>query len=105
MKKHWHKEAKRFFKDLHESYKFYGDQDALVLAVVDNLSAFWKASDLLHKEGLTIEANGMTRKHPACEISKNSWSAFLAGCRHLGICGNDEIKRPVGRPDGGGSFR
>jgi len=82
-----HKNAKSFLQQALNEYPLSHDETTLLRGAVQNLSVYWQAMDQLQKEGLTITSdNGMTRKHPANEIAKNSWSAFLAGCRLLQIC-------------------
>ncbi len=103
MKRQIHDNAKDFIEQTNQSYDLHGDQKPVFDATVDHLSNYWRASDQLGIEGLTIKQdNGMVRKHPCVEIMKTSWAGFLAGLRLLCLCGPDEMpkKRP-GRPDGG----
>lgn len=100
--KTWHPEAKRFFKQIVAEYEFSDDEQRVVVGTAQHLSTYWQAVAKIEVEGLTIQGqNGLTRKHPASEIAKNSWAAFLAGCRLLGVCQPHEEKRPVGRPGSG----
>ncbi len=83
----WHKKAALFHDEVIREYSFAPDEAAVLAGAVDCLSNYWRASDLLSKEGLvTKAAGGLLRKHPGCEVAKNSWAGFLSGCRHLGIC-------------------
>jgi phage terminase small subunit len=101
-KKSWHKEARAFFKQLHAQYDFSDDEARVVAGTCQHLSMYWKAAETLDADGLIVTSdNGMTRKHPCTEIAKNSWAAFLAGCRLLGVCQPHDQKNPVGRPSGG----
>ena len=82
-----HKNAKTFLDQALNEYSMSKDEVTLLKATAENLSVYWKAMDQLQNESLTITSDsGRIRKHPATEISKNSWSAFLAGCRLLQIC-------------------
>jgi len=100
-KARWHKEVREFYRQTHTEYEFSDDEERILHAICENLDIFWRATDQLTKEGLTfVSENGMIRKHPACEISKNAWAAFLAGCRMLGI-GKQQVEQPKrgpGRP-------
>ncbi len=83
----WHKNAQNFHKEIVKEYQFSADEAEVLAAAIESLSNYWHASDLLRSDGLVVKTEaGMIRKHPAAEISKNSWAQFLAGCRHLGIC-------------------
>ena len=95
----WHIKAMEFNKQIRHEYKFSPDELSVLDGITDNLSNYWKASEQLNREGLTIGGDGqIARKHPACEISKISWGQFLAGCRLLGICRPQEPeKRPYNR--------
>ena len=103
-KPHWHKEAKRFFKDIHNEYKFTDAEQRVVDGAVESLSAFWMASDDIQVSGAVIEATGgIRRQNPAAAVQKTSWASFLAGLRHLGLCVADkDPKRAPGRPPGPG---
>ena len=103
-KKHWHREAKRFFKDLHAEYRFSDAEQRVVDGACESLSAFWAASDDIQINGTVIEATGgIRRQNPAAAVQKTSWASFLAGLRHLGICSPDkDPQRTPGRPPGPG---
>ena len=96
----WHKQAKQFLKDIQQEYTFADDETGIIFATCDQLSMYWKAADQLEKEGLTVVSGNMSRKNPLCEVVKNSWAGFLAGCRLLDIGGPEQVKNRIGRPDG-----
>ena len=98
-KRHWHKDTKKLCKAIDAGYEFPADQLQVLYSTLENHHTFTKASEQLEAEELTVMGpNGMTRKNPLCEIIKNAWGQFLAGCRHLKICQDIEPRRQVGRP-------
>ena len=97
MKKQTHKIARKFFKEIKAEYNMSSDELLVLESTCEQLSMYWQASDLIQSEGLTFKTSqGQIKKHPGCEISKNSFVGFLAGCRLLGICQPGE-KNPGGR--------
>lgn len=101
-KRQWHKEARKFFREINQEYEFSLDEMQVLNGACEQLSLYWKAAETIHSEGLIVQGpNGMMRKHPSAEIMKNSWAAFLAGCRLLGVCQPHDEKRSVGRPGSG----
>ena len=92
-----HKMADQFRRQALAEYVFNDAELTFFDAVVRALNNYWTASDILQKEGLTITAGSMVRKHPALEVSKISGSQFVTGCRHLGLClPIKEERRPYG---------
>ena len=101
-KKEWHSEAKKFLKFLNQEYNFSEDEQRVVYGTCQNLSSYWKATEKIEAEGITVLGmNGLLRKHPATEVAKVAWAGFLSGIRHLGVCAPHTDKRPVGRPGSG----
>jgi hypothetical protein len=95
----WHEQAKAFYQHIMNEYTLSLDEQSVLQGAAAQLSLYWEATAILEMEGLTVTSdNGMARKHPACEITKNCWAGFLAGCRLLGVC-QPEATRP-GRPLG-----
>ena len=92
-----HIKAESFKRQVLHEYDFSKAELAFLDGIIQALSQFWTASDVLRKEGLTVTAGTMVRKHPALEVSKISWAQFVTGCKHLGLClpAQDE-KRPYG---------
>jgi hypothetical protein len=92
-----HKMADKFRRQALAEYVFNDTELTFFDAVVRALHNYWTASDILSKEGLTVTAGTMVRKHPALEVSKIAWAQFISGCKHLGICTpSQEEKRPYG---------
>ena len=92
-----HKRADQFRRQVLREYVFSDSELFFFDAVVSALGNYWSACDILQREGLTVTAGSMTRKHPALEVSKIAWSQFVGGCKHLGICTPaQEEKRPYG---------
>lgn len=92
-----HIKADKFRRQCLAEYDLSDSELVFFDGVVQALSNYWRAADVLNKEGLTITAGAMVRKHPALEVSKIAWAQFVTGCRHLGLClpAQDE-KRPYG---------
>jgi phage terminase small subunit len=92
-----HKRADQFKRQVLHEYDFSKAELAFLDGIIQALNHYWTAADALQKEGLTITAGAMVRKHPALEVSKIAWGQFIGGCKHLGICtpAQDE-KRPYG---------
>lgn len=103
-KQHWHREAKRFFKDLHGEYAFTEAEERVVDGACESLSAFWMAADDIQTHGaVTASDGGIRRQNPAAAVQKTAWASFLAALRHLGVCLPDkDPKRAPGRPPGPG---
>lgn len=99
--KEWLPATKRWFTSVLDSWELDGEYMELLFGTAANLDRYWRCEEILAAEGLTIVyETGQIRKHPASEISKNSWAAFLAGVRQLKLEDPAETRRP-GRPDGG----
>jgi hypothetical protein len=81
-----HKMADKFRRQALAEYVFNDAELVFFDGVVRALSNYWDAGDLLQREGLTITAGSMVRKHPGLEVSKIAWAQFIGGCKHLGIC-------------------
>ena len=92
-----HAKADEFRRQVLAEYVFNDAELTFFDAVVRALNNYWAASDILSKEGLTVTAGSMVRKHPALEVSKIAWGQFVTGCRHLGLClPAKEERRPYG---------
>ena len=66
----------------------------------DSLEAFYRARDILAKEGQTFSTTtGQVKKHPCVDICKNERSGFLSAMRQLNLQWDEsEEKRGPGRP-------
>ncbi|MCK9229248.1 MAG: P27 family phage terminase small subunit [Syntrophales bacterium] len=92
-----HKRAEQFRRQALAEYIFNDAELSFFDGVVQALSNYWRAADILKREGITVTGGSMVRKHPAFEVSKIAWSQFIGGCKHLGICTpTPDEKRPYG---------
>ena len=98
-KSYWNAETKKICRALERAYAFSQEEEAVAYATLENHHLFSKAAEQLEQDGLTItNEKGTIRKHPATEVAKVAWAAFLAGCKFLGICREIEKPRRPGRP-------
>lgn len=97
-KRAWLKEARKFFRDITSEFQIEKKHYATFYGTCENLNDFYSAKELIKNQGMTFETQtGQIRKNPACQIQKDSWSAFLQGLKVLGLHG---YQNKVGRPGG-----
>ena len=97
-KQKWHKEARAFFNEIKGMYEIDEKHRAAFYGTTDNLDRYNVASDQLNSEGITYKTeSGQIKKHPACQIAKESWSGFLMGLKAMGLF---EYQAKLGRPPG-----
>jgi hypothetical protein len=100
-RKTWLAPTKKWFASVTDRWVLEGEDIDLLEATAERLNTYWRCQRLLDSEGLTIEMNGLYRKHPAAEIQKAAWQGFLAGLKALGLEEAADKRRP-GRPIGSG---
>jgi len=94
----WTKEARQFFRFITDEFQIEKKHHALLYGTVENLHDFYSAKELIKSQGMTFKTQtGQIRKNPACQIQKDSWSAFLLGLKALGLYA---YQQRVGRPGG-----
>lgn len=97
-KQKWTKEARQFFRDITKIYEIDEKHQAVFYGTIENLNRFHIANDEINEDGMTFKTeSGQIRKHPACQIMKESWSGFLMGLKALGL---HEYQARLGRPPG-----
>ena len=97
-KQGWTKEAKQFFKLISLKFQIDEKHHAVFYGTVENLNDFYLSDALIKRQGMTFETETkQIRKNPACQIKKDSWSAFLLGLKALG---SHEYQAKLGRPGG-----
>ena len=97
-KKSWIKEARKFFRDITKIYEIDEKHHAVFYGTIENLNRFYLCNTIIEAEGMTFKTeSGQIRKHPACQVQKDSWSAFLLGLKALGL---HEYQERLGRPPG-----
>ena len=97
-KRSWEKEAREFFRDIINQFHIEPRNRHAFLGTCENLNNFYVAKKKVDAEGITFTtANGQIRKHPACGVMKDSWSAFLLGLKCIGL---HEFQGKMGRPPG-----
>jgi len=97
-KSSWTPEARQFFR--HIERKFYIDEKhhAVFYGTVENLNDFYASDALIKLQGMTfLTKTGQIRKNPACQIKKDSWSAFLLGLKAMGLHEYQTKGRPGGK--------
>jgi len=97
-KRRWTTEARGFFRDITAQFEIDEKHHAIFYGTCENLDRFYRCNEILQTDGLTFKTeSGQVRKHPACQISKDSWSGFLQGMKSLGL---HEYQSKLGRPPG-----
>ncbi|MBW1696067.1 MAG: P27 family phage terminase small subunit [Deltaproteobacteria bacterium] len=86
-------------------YELGAHELAIFRGSCDNLNRFMQAKKLMDEEGIVVTApTGQKKKHPAAEIERQAWLAFISGMRALAISeAYDEFAPPArrqGRPPG-----
>lgn len=94
---HWGIEAKRFWRHINAEYSITPEYLEILRAATDRLNAYWTASTILEKEGLTYMVGETLRRRPEIEAAKAAYSGFLNACKLLRIDAKDHSKRQ-GRP-------
>ena len=85
-KQKWGKEAKAFFRQITHDFELNSQHISLFYGTIEHLNTFYLANDILKSEGLVIQPEGgQSRKNPAFQISKDSWSGFIIGLKALGL--------------------
>ncbi len=104
-KKAWHPEVRKFFRLILSKYEMGAHELTIFRGTCDNLNRFMQAKKLMDEQGIVITSpTGILKKHPAAEIERQSWLAFIAGMKALAINeAYDELappRRKPGRPSG-----
>jgi len=103
-KNEWFQEVKNFYHRVLRKYDLAAHEVEIVRGCCDQLHRYQQCKRTLDKEGLTFQtASGQIKKHPLCEIERQSWAGFLSGVRTLSIddaIDETEVKPKRGRPIG-----
>jgi P27 family predicted phage terminase small subunit len=91
-------EAVRLWRKVFEQWELDEDCRAMLTVAVTSYSRYLDALDILDREGLCVQFPNGLRKHPASEIAKNERQGFISAMAALGLKGEAEEKRRVGRP-------
>jgi P27 family predicted phage terminase small subunit len=70
----------------------------LLEAVCDSWDRMCEARAVLAREGLTIDTKGGTKRHPCCDIERDSRIAFFRGLRELDLDADPPREAPGWRP-------
>jgi phage terminase small subunit len=70
----------------------------LLEAICDSWDRMVEARAVLAREGLTIATAGGTKRHPCCDVERDSRIAFFRGLRELDLDAEAPSERPAWRP-------
>jgi len=96
-KNEWEPETRTFFRDVISIYEVDEAHRSLFMGTCENLDRFYRCHKKLKVEGETFSTKtGQVKKHPLCQVLKDSWSGFLMGLKGLGLLHMQKTGRPPG---------
>jgi len=81
------REAKRIWRQINSEIELPGDALLTLRVGLEAFDRYQQARTVLEAQGIVIknEKTGVVRKHPACQVEKDSMAQFLSAMRLLGL--------------------
>jgi phage terminase small subunit len=91
-------ETQAWWRRLVADYELGDHHLRLLEAICDSWDRMCEARAVLAREGLTVSTAGGTKRHPCCDVERDSRTAFFRGLRELDLDADPPSERPGWRP-------